>query len=43
MLKGKNMGYSFEESVVTVVVPRRVVEEEEVSSLQQWDKHGEFT
>jgi len=33
------------ESGATVVVPRarRVVEEEEVSSLQQWDKHGEFT
>jgi hypothetical protein len=33
------------ESGATVVVPRarRVVEEEEVSSMQQWDKHGEFT
>lgn len=32
------------ESGATVVVPRdRRVVEEEVSSMQQWDKHGEFT
>jgi hypothetical protein len=32
------------EAGATVVVPRaRRVVEEEVSSMQQWDKHGEFT